>query len=387
MTEDLTRVDPLQIAQAQEAEDCSEEGDVEACEGGAGATAALPATAGPVVINQPPPGTTVPVTVLAGQLLILGFDPSLAQARVDEDGNLVLTFSAGTADEARLVFLGLAGLAEGDNPPVLQFAGVDIGSDVLIARVVALAPPQPDLHPMAAASMSGPPGPIPFVRRGSIYVSVQSEQPDGVVGPILLPEVRTVASAFLPPNTEPAPNFAFIGYLLFPNRFCRHQEQRRAAAAAFLYLFEEASAVNARGIALAKMAVFFAPVTDEEAAIDAQRELDVERFLDIYDYRHAEWIAKRLGLDIEGVYLVGNVPWLSPDGRVELLQLNLSEKSPEGIKAALLALKKEFTIAAWEEAAAGDTSVLTIMRHVFDSLGRLVAAVQAVAAEPTEPCL
>ena len=164
------------------------------------------------MINQPPPGTTVPVTVLAGQLLILGFDPSLAQARVDEDGNLVLTFSAGTADEARLVFLGLAGLAEGDNPPVLQIAGVNIGSDALLGQVVALAATQPNLQTAAGEADAGEPGHGTNVYNDDLGTAINLLAAQGVIPPVFLqfpePEL-TDPVLFAPDEPQPEPPIAF----------------------------------------------------------------------------------------------------------------------------------------------------------------------------------
>ena len=65
------------------------------------------------------------------------------------------------------------------------------------------------------------------------------------------------------------------------------------------------SCAECSGIAPAKMAVFFAPVEDEAAAEVARHQRDVEQFLEIYDYFRAKRLAKDLGLDIAGVYLVG----------------------------------------------------------------------------------
>lgn len=200
-------------------------------------------------------------------------------------------------------------------------------------------------------------------------------------GPIT--DVEVVARAFWPRGRElSTQDFAFTGFLLFPNRLSSNFVQRNAAAAAFLCLFDDASVAETYGYEPDKMAVFFAPVVDDQEAIEAvRRQRDVDRFLKIYDYFTAERLAKSFGLDISGVYLVGHTR--NADGQAGNLQvLDLSGKSPERIEAALLALDEEFSSAAWDAAAANDTSALTIVRRAFDSLGRLLGAKPAVAAAP-----
>ena len=215
--------------------------------------------------------------------------------------------------------------------------------------------------------------------------SIIPKRPHGIEPMVTIPVVEVVARAFLPSGTEPDEKYAFIGYLLFPNALSTNFIQRRAAAAAFLCLFTDAKRVEKSEIVPARMAVFFAPVTESADLTELRVSRDVETFLNVYDYFAAKRLAKDFQLDLTGVYLVGYVPPLeAPDvRRAELLQLDLSDKRPDQIEAALLALDTEFTLAAWRHAANAGRGVLSVMREVFDSLGGLVLGSAAVAA-PTE---
>ena len=217
------------------------------------------------------------------------------------------------------------------------------------------------------------------------------------------PRIRTVARALMPNGTLPQKDYGVIGYLLFPNRLSTNRIQRHAAATAFICLFASVQAVEAASyFDPPEMAVFFAPVEAGEEAERAARERDVERFLETYDYFTAGLIAKEAGLDLAGVYLVGFVPrpdhrpledgprWIYPiqeeglassSAPLGLLRLDLSTKSPKQIEAALLALNNEFRLAGWETESADDFQPLTVVRRVFDSLGRLLQIGPSVAAE------
>ncbi|MFZ2099215.1 MAG: hypothetical protein WAU86_01465, partial [Oricola sp.] len=93
-----------------------------------------------IVVSRPAPGQTVEIQAAAGQTYILNFPPADARIQVQGD-NLILAFDDngdGTTD-SRVVFLDMVALADSGGAPVLQVAGVDIPSDVLIAQALALA--------------------------------------------------------------------------------------------------------------------------------------------------------------------------------------------------------------------------------------------------------
>lgn len=238
----------------------------------------------------------------------------------------------------------------------------------------------------ARAPTRNPDVPSPGIRSPEAQRPAGFDEESAIV---VEPDVKVVARAFLPRGQPPREDVAFILYLLFPNRLSDNLVQRRAAGTAFLCLFEDAAESVATGFFdWAEMGVFYAPVRDADEADQAARHGDVDQFLQIYDYLIADALARNLDLDLAGVYLVGYAPALPPQalgGRDNVLQLNLSRKSPERIEKTLLALDTEFTLAAWEEAAAGNTEVLTIVRRLFGSFGRLLGG-PAEAAEPSQ-CL
>ncbi|MEE8535672.1 MAG: hypothetical protein V3S45_06460, partial [Kiloniellales bacterium] len=151
MSEDLTRTAMDESTEAEAAAEAQQGGGEAAIVSGAEGSETLIGQAA-TVVNQPAAGETVTIQVLPGLRIILNFDPALAQVEIDGD-DFILVFNAGTADEARLVFHDLVLLAQGDDPPILQVAGVAIGSDVLVGQAIALAGQQPDLE--TAAGQAG----------------------------------------------------------------------------------------------------------------------------------------------------------------------------------------------------------------------------------------
>lgn len=106
-----------------------------------------------VLAARPGPGETVQIAAEPGQTYILDFVPSDAEVVIEGD-HFVLVF----ADGGRLVFLNLVTLAQSDNPPILEVAGVPIGADVLISRTLALADPEAPLGVEATLETAAGPG-------------------------------------------------------------------------------------------------------------------------------------------------------------------------------------------------------------------------------------
>jgi len=155
MAEDFTPVDDLQLAAVSaESEDCADQGDdAQGCAAGAGGAgdSALPEA---VAVVPPPAGGEVVVATVAGEVYDLRFDPRLAEVRVidaDGDGDLdmVLVFGAGTAEEARIVFLDMVEAAKSGNPPLLQSGETYFGADAVVSQAQALAGERPTLETAA----------------------------------------------------------------------------------------------------------------------------------------------------------------------------------------------------------------------------------------------
>jgi len=110
-----------------------------------------------VVVTPPPAGEEIVLTASAGEVYDLRFDPRLAEVRVidaDGDGDLdmVLVFDAGTAEEARIVFLDMVEAAKSGNAPVLQSGETYFGADAVVSQAQALAGERPTLETAAPTS-------------------------------------------------------------------------------------------------------------------------------------------------------------------------------------------------------------------------------------------
>ena len=124
--------------------------------GSAGSDALVGQAAAPITVNRPAPGQTVQIQSAAGDVYDLNFPPGQAQVQVQGD-DFVLAFDDdgdGTPD-SRIVFLDLVTLSQGANPPVIQLAGVPIGSGDLIQQALALAGEDDSLEAAAGPGALG----------------------------------------------------------------------------------------------------------------------------------------------------------------------------------------------------------------------------------------
>jgi hypothetical protein len=114
---------------------------VEILEGHSGAAVESPVEASAnegnqdfITVRRPGSGEILVVPTEAGQFLVLDFNPADARFALDGD-DFVLTLE----DGAQVVFQGLVPAAQGEDPPSVQIAGINIGAGLLIDQALALA--------------------------------------------------------------------------------------------------------------------------------------------------------------------------------------------------------------------------------------------------------
>ncbi|WP_422369115.1 beta strand repeat-containing protein [Pelagibius sp.] len=130
----------MDINERSESGSTNQHADNTAVEGATGISLLEGQAEAPLTVKQPAAGETLEVPGEAGAVYLLDFDP--ADARITVEGqNLVLTFDSdgdGSAD-SRIVFLELAGMADGSDAPVFQIAGVDYDIAGLVETALAFA--------------------------------------------------------------------------------------------------------------------------------------------------------------------------------------------------------------------------------------------------------
>ena len=131
---------PIDVNERSESGSTNQHADNTAIEGETGVSLLAGQAEAPLTVRQPAAGETLEVAGEAGAVYLLDFDP--ADARITVEGqNLVLTFDSdgdGSAD-SRIVFLELAGMADGSDAPVFQIAGVDYDIAGLVETALAFA--------------------------------------------------------------------------------------------------------------------------------------------------------------------------------------------------------------------------------------------------------
>lgn len=203
------------------------------------------------------------------------------------------------------------------------------------------------------------------------------------------PAIEAVGRAFLPRGEDVDPEIGFAAFLLFPKRLSSNLAHRKAAAAAFLCVFDRASDLEGL-VSPNRVAVLFAPVLNGTSAVEASGQRNIDALLEAYDYARAEQMAKSLELDIADVYLVGVMPPYPFDEaaltRDRTLIMDLSDKPPAAVEAAMLRLDSQFSYAAWHVVADDEHPIANFARTLFASLGTLISAPGARAEEPA-PCM
>lgn len=254
-----------------------------------------------------------------------------------------------------------------------------VSAAILLAGVIALSGCVRGI-PITGSGPGGPKGwssvPKP---RADIY----APRPAGPARPMV------IARSIMAPNEQIKGEYGYHGHLLFPSRRPDNVEQRRAAAFSYFCYFSKMEDIRKQANdAPDTVAVFMAHVRSKEAKSSLRAEFNVDTFLKEYDYDFAKSYALGKGLDTKGIWLVATPTSQKAGADNRLLQLDLSRKLPEQIKAAMLAIDDQFTKATWESQQANDRSLATIMRRMFDSLGRmLTTAVPPAETAPRPTCI
>lgn len=101
-------------------------------------------------------------------------------------------------------------------------------------------------------------------------------------------KIKLIVRDYLTPSTKEYPFYKYYSYLVFYDKSSSTLEKRRAASEAYMCQFSTREDVERIQLNLEDLAVFYAPVRDNYAAIQLRNSTSVSGLLNYYNYAYAQ---------------------------------------------------------------------------------------------------
>lgn len=183
-------------------------------------------------------------------------------------------------------------------------------------------------------------------------------------------QVSLLARAFLPPQSETHPGFAYYAYLVFADSTPNSAPARRAASAFYLDMLTHVRVSGDKtGIKRGQMAVLYVPLTDRAAAASLVGAHDPQALLAAYDYvriRGLTRLLKAKGKAIPDVAIIGSTRPLSPGRALDATTIDVVDLADPGtVTERMERFRSAFEAGERQVSEGGQPIVLKRLRDYF----------------------
>lgn len=164
-------------------------------------------------------------------------------------------------------------------------------------------------------------------------------------------KISLITRDYLMPNKKEYPFYKFYSYLIFLDKSSSTLEKRRAASEAYLCQFTSREEIEKIQLNLEDLAVFYAPLKNDNSARIIGDSTSISKFLDQYSYGYSQAFKASLGNTLSGGdFALGIVaspqPLYMGNNNVPINQiqvLNLTDLPPSQIGMVIKSYRKLVT--------------------------------------------